>query len=205
LNRFTSSLPITTALPSHYIHTEKELLSRLSHGDEMALTHIYQLYWKSLFIQAYNIIRDKMVCEDIVQEIFLQLWRKRESIQITDSLNSYLHAATRYQVFHYIRKTPVTEHLFENIDERLVTASPDHNLFQKELHGQIDDIVSRLPEKCRVIYKLSREEYLPHKEIADRLHISIKTVENQLTIALRRLRFSLKDATILAILFMLEL
>jgi RNA polymerase sigma-70 factor (ECF subfamily) len=86
---------------------------------------------------------------------------------------------------------PQQESLFENLDERL-SFSPGLSVEEKELHAQIDEIVSRLPEKCRVIYKLSREEYLPHKEIADRLHISTKTVENQLTIALRRLRGSLE-------------
>ena len=75
---------------------------------------------------------------------------------------------------------------------------------EKDLHEQINEIVSRLPEKCRVIYKLSREEYLPHKEIAARLHISIKTVENQLTLALRRLRVSLKDAVMVVWLVLMQ-
>jgi RNA polymerase sigma-70 factor (family 1) len=203
--RFIPIACILIVLPNHKLYTERELLERIAKGDEIALSTIYQQYWKPLFIQAYNIIRDKMVCEDIVQEIFLQLWRNRGSLQITDSLNSYLHAATRYQVFHYIRRNPVMEHLFENIGERISGEYPGHSLIEKDLHGQIDQVISRLPEKCRLIYKLSREEYLPHKEIAARLHISIKTVENQLTIALRRLRLSLKDAIMLAMIFLFEI
>jgi RNA polymerase sigma-70 factor (ECF subfamily) len=179
------------ALPELTGYTERELLARLSESDESALTVIYTHYWKPLFMQAYNVLKDRMLCEDIVQEIFLQLWRRRKSLHITESLAGYLSAATRYQVFHTIRKMPQQESLFENLDERL-SFSPGLSVEEKELHAQIDEIVSRLPEKCRVIYKLSREEYLPHKEIADRLHISTKTVENQLTIALRRLRGSLE-------------
>lgn len=179
-----------TALPELTGYTERELLARLSKGDESALTIIYTHYWKLLFIQAYNVLKDRMVCEDIVQEIFLQLWRRRKSLDITGTLGGYLSAATRYQVFHEIRKMPERDSLFDNLEERL-SFSPGLPVEEKELHAQIDEIVSRLPEKCRVIYKLSREEYLPHKEIADRLHISTKTVENQLTIALRRLRGSL--------------
>jgi RNA polymerase sigma-70 factor (ECF subfamily) len=193
-----------TALQRHNEYMERDLLNRLSQGDPSALTHIYQHYWQSLYIQAYNVVKDKMVCEDIIQEIFLQIWKKRESLQITESLNAYLHAATRYQVFHYIRKTPVMEHLFEHLDERLLSEPSGQSLFQKDIQEQIEVIVSGLPEKCRQIYKLSREEYLPHKEIAEKLQISIKTVENQLTIALRRLRLSLKDATLLALVFMIS-
>jgi RNA polymerase sigma-70 factor (ECF subfamily) len=182
-----------TALPEPIAYDETQALQRLANGDENALAAIYHRYWKPLYIQAYNILKDRMVCEDIIQEIFLQLWRKRETLNITQTLQGYLSAATRYQVFHYIRKMPKREFLFENLEER-ITAGAGLLVEEKDLHEQINEIVSRLPEKCRVIYKLSREEYLPHKEIAARLHISIKTVENQLTIALRRLRVSLKDA-----------
>lgn len=188
---------IMTALPNLLVYEEKELMRRFSEGDESALAQIYHRYWKTLFIQAYNILKDRMVCEDIVQDIFIQLWHKRKNISITESLGAYLQASTRYQVFHYIRKNPSKEHLFDNIEQRLCGEPCDQLLVQKDLHERVNEIISRLPEKCRVIYKLSREEYLPHKEIAERLQISIKTVENQLTIALRRLRISLKDAILL--------
>jgi RNA polymerase sigma-70 factor (family 1) len=174
-------------------YDEKELLSRLADGDQGALTSIYQQYWQPLFISAYNIIKDKNACEDIVQEIFIQLWLKRESLQIRESLKSYLHAATRYQVFRHIRNMPVKQELFEQLDERLTTSSTDQALLQKDLHQQINKVVADLPDKCQQIYRLSREEYLSHKEIAERLGISTKTVENQLTIALRRLRISLQE------------
>jgi RNA polymerase sigma-70 factor (ECF subfamily) len=174
-------------------HDEKELLRRLAEGDQKALTAIYQQFWQPLFIAAYNIIKDKKACEDILQEIFLQLWVKRDNLQIRESLKGYLLTACRYQVFHYIRKTPARQDLFINLEERLTAPSSDHTLLQKDLSKQIDKIVCGLPEKCRQIYRLSREEYLSHREIAQKLNISTKTVENQLTIALRRLRLSLGE------------
>jgi RNA polymerase sigma-70 factor (ECF subfamily) len=184
---------------------EKEMLRRLAEGDQGALTSIYQQYWQPLFISAYNIIKDKNACEDIIQEIFLQLWLKREDLQIRESLRGYLLAATRYQVFRHIRKTPARLELFEQLDERLTTSSSEQNLLQKDLHQKIDKIVHDLPEKCQLIYRLSREEYLSHKEIAERLGISTKTVENQLTIALRRLRISLQEWSFILIFILLGL
>jgi RNA polymerase sigma-70 factor (family 1) len=189
------------ALPGLTAYNEKELLLRLSGGDESALTQIYILYWKPIFIHAYNVLKDKMVCEDIVQDIFMQLWRKRSTLHITDTLGGYLFAATRYQVFDVIRRSPHKYYLFDNIEERMYSPSADQATIEKDLQQHITNEVSKLPEKCRLIYKLSREEYLPHKEIAEKLQISIKTVENQLTIALRRLRLSLRDGMLLLFFF----
>jgi len=172
---------------------EKEILRRLAEGDQSALTGIYQQFWQPLFLSAYNVIKDKKACEDIIQEIFLQLWLKRESLNVRESLKGYLLAATRYQVFRYIRNTPVRSELYIHLEERMAAPSADLSLLQKDLSRQIEKVVGDLPEKCQQIYRLSREELLSHKEIAERLNISTKTVENQLTIALRRLRLSLGE------------
>jgi RNA polymerase sigma-70 factor (family 1) len=186
-------------------HDENELLRRLAEGDQKALDSIYQQFWRPLYTSAYNLIKDKEVCEDIIQEIFLQLWLRRESLQIRASLNGYLLAATRYQVFHYIRKKPVRQYLFDDLEKRLAVPASDITLLQKDLHQQIDKIVGCLPEKCQQIYRLSREEYLSHKEIAEKLNISIKTVEGQLTIALRRLRLSLEECFFCIIFLLINL
>lgn len=172
---------------------EWELLRRLAEGDSEALTTIYHQFWQPLFLSAYNIIKEKKTCEDIIQDIFLQLWVKRETLQVRSSLKAYLIAATRYQVFRHIRNSPERNDLFDKLQERLTSDPSDYPLLHKDLKKQVDNIVADLPEKCRMIYKLSREEYLSHKEIAERLDISPKTVENQLTIALRKLRLSLKE------------
>lgn len=171
---------------------EQDLLRRLAEGDQTALTAIYQHYWQALFIAAYNVVKDKKTCEDIIQEIFLQLWLKRETLEIRESLKGYLMAATRYQVFRCIRKAAEQKRVFNRLAARPEPQNAEPALFQKELKRQVDQVVAVLPEKCRIIYKMSREEYLSHKEISERLQISPKTVENQLTIALRRLRHSLE-------------
>lgn len=172
---------------------EKELIFLLSNGNEKALKHIYQKFWQPLFLSAYNVLKDKEVCEDIIQEIFIQLWLKREKLHLINSLSAYLFTATRYQVFHKIRKSTGRAELFENLDERFITNAPDIPLYVKDLQLRINAAVEDLPEKCRNIYKLSREHHLSYKAISRHLQISPKTVENQLAIAIKKLRDALRD------------
>lgn len=172
-------------------YDERQLLSLLATGNEEALAIIFQTYWQPLFLSAYNVLKDKEACEDIVQEIIIQLWQKRESLHITTSLSAYLFTATRYQVFHFIRKSAGRQELFENLEERFSIDTPDILLYAKDLQERINIAVERLPEKCRVIYKLSRERQLSYKAIAEHLQISPKTVENQMSIALKKLREAL--------------
>ena len=184
-------------------HDEKELLQQLKENDETALTLLYKAYWQPLYLSAYNILKDRKVCEDIVQELFLQLWMKRQELAIRESLKTYLSTAVRYQVFHHIRKVSKKRIVPEDILETSLAENSDEYLLRKDLHGKVAEAVQELPEKCRLIYRLSREEQLSHKEIAHQLNISIKTVENQLTIALRRVRHYLEEYAILGILWLL--
>ena len=168
-----------------------ELMDRIRSGDENALKLIYKKYWNQLFSSAFNVLRDQHVCEDIIQEIFINLWNKREIIEIRVSLKSYLFASTRYEVYRQVRFCSVREDIFENIFERMESPSEYGNIEHRELLSQISSIVDNLSEKCKVVYKLSREEQLSHKEIASQLDISTKTVENHINKALHQLRTSL--------------
>ena len=168
-----------------------ELMDRIRSGDEYALKLIYNKYWDQLFFSAFNVLHDQHVCEDIIQEIFINLWNKREIIEIRVSLKSYLFASTRYEVYRQVRFSSVREDIFENISERMESPSEYGNIEHRELLSQISSIVNNLSEKCKVVYKLSREEQLSHKEIASQLDISTKTVENHINKALHQLRVSL--------------
>jgi RNA polymerase sigma-70 factor (family 1) len=172
---------------------EEQLLFSLSKGNEEALKLLYQKYWQRLFMSAYNVLKDKEACEDIIQEIFIRLWQRRESLNISTSLSAYLFTATRYMVFHHLKKSTARSELFEDLEERFVTEAPNIPLYTKDLQERIHAEVENLPEKCRQIYKLSREQNLSYKAIADHLRISPKTVENQLSIALKKLREALSE------------
>jgi RNA polymerase sigma-70 factor (family 1) len=169
------------------------LINRLRAGDKLALTELYNAYWELLFISAYNIVKDKELCEDIIQDVFMNIWHNREKLEINISLKGYLYACVRYQVFNQFRKNKDKIHVefFDDLDKRFQHATPETEMMHNELVQQINSIIETLPEKCQLVYKLSREEQLSHKEIADRLSISTKTVENHITKALQTIRLSI--------------
>ncbi|WP_207534198.1 RNA polymerase sigma-70 factor [Desertivirga arenae] len=176
--------------------SEKMHLNLLKEGDRKAFELVFNSYWSKLYLYAYNILRDKGVCEDIVQEVLVSLWVKRESQEI-DSLGSFLFTAVRYQVLKVIRSGKVREGFFQEI-EKMSMSTPAEQLEEKDLANLIDARIDELPGKCREIFLLSRKEQLSNREIAERLGISIKTVENQITIAIRRLRSDLGDVLFLS-------
>jgi RNA polymerase sigma-70 factor (family 1) len=189
-----------------HLHTDTEddnLLILLKTGDESALTYIYKKYWQRLYMSAHAILKDGQACEDIIQEIFLKVWLNRDQIQIRVSLPAYLFAAVRYEVYRQIKSGKVREDIFDHVCER-IQAGPDYNDLEfKELNTKISEIIAQLPDKCRTVYKLSREEHLSHKQIAVQLNISPKTVENHLTKALSYLKLSLGQVLTLELMLLI--
>jgi RNA polymerase sigma-70 factor (ECF subfamily) len=170
---------------------DAKLLDLLRLDDRKAFEILYHKYSRKIYHAAYNLFRDKDVCEDLVQELFIDLWAKRGQLNIT-SLEWYLKVAVKNRVLMYIR----TQRATLDIDVIEVLAekySADSQLMQHDITRVLNTNVAQLPERCRQIFTLSRKDYLSNKEIASRLNISIKTVENQITIALRHLRHGLTD------------
>lgn len=179
---------------------DSELINCLKNDDEAALCAIYKKYWQPLYLSSYNIVKNKEVCEDIIQDLFIKLWNNRQVIEITVSLKAYLYASIRYEVYRQIRVGAVRDDIYDDLLERIHTPAVYGNIEYKELVAQISSVIDRMPEKCREVYKLSREENLTHKQIAAQLNISTKTVENHLTKALRQLRTSLSAEVALLLL-----
>ncbi len=171
--------------------SDQELVQLLKNDDEKAFELIYERYWKKLYTLAFNLLRDPAVCQDLIQDVFYQLWVKRRVHSIA-SLPPYLFTSVRHAVYKAVkmRKAVIDA---ASLAESLSTESPALNsLHEKDILGILSETVAALPKKCRQIFLLSREQYLSNHEIAEQLNISPKTVENQLTIALRRLRTSLE-------------
>ncbi|WP_165830076.1 RNA polymerase sigma factor [Flavobacterium hydrophilum] len=182
------------------INHDEVLVSRLRNGDESALTDLYNKFWQALFISAFNIIKDKELCEDIIQDIFMNIWHNREKLEIRISLKGYMYACARYQVFNHLKKNKdrIQVELFDDLEKRFQHTTPETEMMHQELVLQINSIVATLPEKCQLVYKLSREEQLSHKEIAERLNISVKTVENHITKALHSIKSSMGSSISMA-------
>lgn len=167
------------------------LLERIRRDDAAAFEVVYNRYAARLFHVAHGILKDREACEDIIQELFTTFWIKRQRLNILD-LKAYLFTAAKNNVLMSIRSGKVSIDLTE-LEQLVEGRSASDTVMEKELRQHIDDNVAKLPQKCRTIFTLSREEKLSHKEIASQLNISAKTVENQMTIALKRLKSSLGD------------
>lgn len=137
-----------------------------------------------------RILPDSGLAEDLVQEVFLELWRKRSGIQIQISFRAYLRRAAVNKTLNYLRdqRLPISDEEFMPFQLASSTPQADETLETSELKEEIDRAISALPERCRQVFVLSRFEELSAKEIADLLDISPKTVENQMTKALKSLR-----------------
>ena len=177
--------------------TDERLIALIQENNLAAFERIYNKYWSKLYLSAYNILRDRQVSEDVTQEVLVNLWMKRANLRLT-SLNAYLYTAVRYQVFNVIRSGKVRADLFNHLEELFSNNGGEDILSQKDINRLLEQGVAELPEKCRQIFIMSRKEHLTTKEIAERLGIAPKTVENQLTVALNRLRKTLGDFVCLA-------
>jgi RNA polymerase sigma-70 factor (family 1) len=170
---------------------DKELLARLREGDHASFNEIYDRYFAILYNSAYSLLKDSDTSDDIVQEIFIWLWSNRER-HLTDALKPYLRAAVKYQVAKMVRHGKVKEAFYQHTVTAYQPNAPDDQSYEvRELEAIIRSFTTALPARAREVFKLSREENLSNKEIAGQLSISEKTVENQMTINLRKLKLTL--------------
>ena len=183
--------------PEVQLLSDEKLIALIQENDLEAFERIYNKYWSKLYLSAYNILRDRQVSEDVTQEVLVNLWTKRANLRLT-SLNAYLYTSVRYQVFNIIRSGKVRAGLFNHLEELFSNNGGEDILVENEINRLLEQGIAELPEKCRQIFILSRKEHLSTKDIAGRLGIAPKTVENQLTVALNRLRKTLGDFVCLA-------
>ncbi len=181
---------------------DEDLMAMLMDGSETAFDLIYERYWKKLYNEAYKRLSDSSDSEEIVQDVFVDLWNKRESRQI-DNLRGYLLGAVRYQVFaiYHKRKTlPVFE---EPLDYMAFSSDDaDSGYMRDELLSSIHLWLETQPEKRREIFRLRYLEGLSTLEIAEQLDISRKTVQNQLNTSQQSLRESIGRLLTIAILLL---
>jgi len=150
--------------------------------------------YRSLCFAANNILNDHDAAEDVVQDVFVNLINKKNTIEINSSLKGYIFRATINTALNYIKKTKITVSL-----ENEVLDAHHYNGFigetsleQIELEESVNQAINLLPPKCKAVFLLNRYEDMKYREVANHLGVSIKTVENQMGKALKRLRSHLK-------------
>lgn len=177
----------------HGLHLESnDLLERLRQGDEAAFDSIFREWYPSLVRSAESIVRSRAVAEEVVQDVMLELWRRRESLAKDSSPQAYLFQSTRNRALNHIRHERVEQKSEpELIRQTEMSASAHSQLVEEEIEAALKTAVSELPDRCREVFELSRTHGLKYAEIAITLGISVKTVEAQMGKALRTLRVKL--------------
>ncbi|MDE1192984.1 MAG: RNA polymerase sigma-70 factor [Arachidicoccus sp.] len=174
-------------------YSDEQLVTLLNISDEESFTEIYNRYWDKLYIVAANKLKDCYLAEEIIQDLFLDIWKRRATLKIPNKLGLYLAAALKYKIINANQDTFRKKNILNEINNnKLNHYSLESQLSFEELEDKLDKLVANLPEKCRLIYKLSREEGLSHKKIASHLQISEKTVESHLTRAFKLIRSKIR-------------
>lgn len=190
-NAIFGQLNTTSILQQQY--TDQEITALFLQNSEAAIELLFQLHYTYLCQAAVRIIKDPALAEDLTQEVFLELWRKKEGIEFTGSVRAYLRRAVVNKGLNYIRdRKKITDDEDKLLNMESSMPSVMQELNAAALQERIDEAIDELPEKCRLVFVLSRFEEMSYQEIADHLGISIKTVENQIVKALKYLRGALQ-------------
>ena len=174
--------------------SDEQLLEALREGNEQAFDHLYDRYRDKLYTIAFHRTRSKEIAQELMQDTLADLWEKRRSILVNGSVSAYLCTALKYAVLDYFRNQQVKDRFVQAILSAPLGGgfAVDQDITYRELEEGIQQEISRLPERCRQVFRLSREEYRSVKEIAHQLHVSPNTVKYHLTFALRTLRTNLR-------------
>jgi RNA polymerase sigma-70 factor (family 1) len=181
-------------------YTDLELTELISHSDHNAYNEIYRRYWKKLLMIAWNHSKDNSISKDIVQDVFVNLWERSKEVKI-NNLGAFLITSVKFQVFKYYQKEQRRLRLALNNYEYTDVVLDEQKLDAKFLQDFINNIVEEMPEKCKLIFRYSRTEGLKNFEIAKKINITEKGVENTLTRALKILRLELKNHGISVLIF----
>ncbi|GGH14160.1 RNA polymerase sigma-70 factor [Sphingobacterium alkalisoli] len=175
------------------ILSDEILVDLIRQHDEKAFAVIYQRYSAPLYAHAYGFVHDREEIKDILQKVFVKIWDLRTQLPDQVKLSSYLYQTVKNAIINHIAHSKVVDNYLANISHysKNYIADTDHHIREKQLQEIIDYEISQLPKKMREVFELSRSQHLTHKQIAEKLGITEKTVKNQITNALKLLRSKL--------------
>lgn len=174
---------------------DKRLIERVRRGEKEAFEMLFKQYYQPLCVFALRYLPDEDSARDLVQEMFYRIWEKKEAFYITTSLESYLFRSVHNQAINYLNHEKIKKNYKDKLLDGFRNKLYNDDLAYSELKlkEKIDKSIESLPERRKKIFKLSRFDGLKYNEIAAKLNISVKTVEAQMTQAIKSLRDMLKD------------
>ncbi len=183
----------STPHSASFVNADQVLIDAIRQGDKSAFEAVFKQYYRTLCEYAFTIVKDSDDARDTVQSVFLKIWERRQELIITLTLKAYLYRAVHNTCLNRIKHESIkTKYVRMSIgDGRVEGRQPE--VFMNETEKKINAAIENLPEQCRNIFKMSRFEELSHAEIAQKLGISVQTVANQVTKALKVLRAQLDN------------
>jgi RNA polymerase sigma-70 factor (ECF subfamily) len=182
------------AASSNMTENDQFLLAELKKGNTRAFAALYDAYWERLYYTCYRRIELQEETEDILQELFADIWNNREKLQIRTSLSVYIFTALKYKIFRFIDAKVVRQKHMQRLgnEEPAAEETIERDLSFDELYSLLEERIEHLPVRCRLVFRMSREQELTVEEIAKQLNISPSTVHNQITKAKKILKNELK-------------
>lgn len=173
--------------------SDVELVALLKAGNQLAYTEIFERYTRILLRHAFRLLSDHDEAHDVVQDVFLQLWQKREDLEFKTSISSYLYASVRNKIFNLLSHQKVVLRYAESISSFMVEGYNivDDELREKELAAVIEREINALPAKMREVFLLNKKEELSYQEISERLNITSETAKQQVYKAMKILKLKM--------------
>jgi RNA polymerase sigma-70 factor (family 1) len=172
------------------LSNETELILKISKGDKRAFTALFEGYYKSLAAFIFKLTESMEITEEIVQDVFIKVWLKRESLNEINSFSNYLFILSKNKTLNYLRKQARYSTHFQSLEKELETdiRAEEENDIYEDFRLLIDDAIERLPQQQRRIYQMSRFERLKYEEIAQQLNLSAETVKKHMYLATKTIK-----------------
>lgn len=187
----------------YFPENETKSISAIRSGSEAAYRSVYLYYYERLCIYVLNFTSDRVVAEDVVQEVFLKLWTRRQQLKPDGSLNGYLYTLAYNEYINIYRKNRQRDRELEVFRLKSLSELLEGNeeAYQEKL-SRVKKAIEELPPRCKEVFLLNKQHGLRHKEIAKRLDISVKTVENQVGKAMTQLRKKVTSDSLMLLFFL---
>ena len=171
------------------------LLRKIQDGDQNGFKEFYQLQFFKLYQFAYSFVHSKEPAEEIVNDVFLAIWQKRAELSSIDNIQVYLYVSVKNACLNFLRRNNLPVPLSVDdlcVDHFQLVADPESLLIQRELQRQVREAIEQLPPRCRLVFKLVKQDGLSYKQVASILDLSVKTIDSQLCLALKKLALILQ-------------